>query len=94
MATFFMFGKYSTEALKGISARRTEEVAKIVKKFGGERKEVYVLLGEVDVVGIFTFPGIEQAMQASVALGRLTGMSITTAAAVPVEKFDKIMTEV
>ena len=31
MATFFMFGKYSSEALKGISAERTEKAMEIFK---------------------------------------------------------------
>lgn len=94
MATFLMFGKYTTEALKGISAKRTEELTRIVKKFGGEPKAMYLLLGEVDIVGIVDFPSVEQAMKASVALSRLTGVSLTTSPAVTVEEFDKMMAEV
>lgn len=93
MATFLMFGKYSMEALREISAKRTEEVVNILKKFGGEPKAMYLLLGEVDIVGIVDFPGIEQAMKASVALSRLTGVSITTSPAVTVEEFDKMIAE-
>jgi uncharacterized protein with GYD domain len=93
MATFFMFGKYSTEALKGISKKRTEQAIKIIKKFGGERKGMYLLLGEVDIVGIVDFPGVKDAMQASVALSRLTGLSITTSPAVTAKEFDKMMAE-
>lgn len=94
MATFFMFGKYSTEALKRISPRRTEETTKIIKKCGGELKAMYLLLGEVDIVGIVDFPGTKEAMQASVALSRLTGISLTTSPTVTVEEFDKMMAEV
>lgn len=94
METFLMFGKYSTEALRGITAERTQESVRLVKKSGGEVKAIYQLLGEVDVVGILTFPGTEQAMNASVALGKLTGISFTTSPAVTVEEFDKMMAEV
>ncbi|NIO04184.1 MAG: GYD domain-containing protein [Proteobacteria bacterium] len=94
MATFLMFGKYSTEALRGIRPERTDEFIAIVKRFGGDVKAIYQLLGEVDLVCIVAFPGIEQAMQASVALGKLTGISFTTLPAITVEEFDKLMAEV
>jgi len=89
-----MFGKYSSEALRGVSSKRTEEAVSLIKKFGGEVKAMYSLLGEKDLVIILTFPGIEEAMKASVALSKLTGISITTSPAVTVEEFDKMMTEV
>jgi uncharacterized protein with GYD domain len=94
MATFLMFGRYSSEALKGMSSKRTEEARSLIKKYGGEVKAMYSLLGEKDLVIILTFPGIEEAMKASVALSKLTGISFTTSPAVTVEEFDKLMTEV
>ena len=94
MATFFMFGKYSSEALKGMSAKRTDKVRGIIKKFGGQVKSMYALLGEQDLVLIANFPGIEGVMKASVALNKLTGIAFTTSPAVTVKEFDKIMTKV
>jgi uncharacterized protein with GYD domain len=94
MTTFLMFGKYSSEALKGMSAGRTDKVLKLIKKFGGEVKSMYALLGEVDLVFILTFPDVEKAMQASVALAKLTGISFTTLPAVTVEEFDKLIANV
>ncbi len=94
MATFLMFGKYSVEGVKGISAKRTDEVVNIVKKFKGEVRGMYALLGEKDLVFIVNFPGMEQAMKASVALSKLTGIAFTTYPAVTVEDFDKLMAEV
>jgi len=94
MNTFLMLGKYSAEAVKGISAKRTKDAAGLIKKFGGEVKSMYALLGEKDIVFILTFPGIEQAMKASVALSKLTGIAFTTYPAVTVEEFDKMMAEV
>jgi len=93
MAMFFMFGRYSSEALKGISSKRTKEAVSLIKKFGGDVKSMYALLGEKDLVFILTFPGIEQAMKASIALSKLTGIAFTTLPAVTVEEFDKLMTE-
>lgn len=91
MATFFMFGKYSVEGMKGISSKRTDEVVTIVKKFGGEVKGMYALLGEKDLVFILNFPGIDQAIKASVALSKLTAIGFSTCPAVTVEEFDKLM---
>ena len=93
MATFFMFGKYSFEALEEISAKRTEKAADLIKKFDGKIKSIYALLGEQDLVLIAAFPGIEQATKASVALSKMTKISFTTSPAIPVKDFDKIMAE-
>ena len=94
MATFFMFGKYSSESLEGMSAERTDKGASLIKKLGGEVKWAYALLGEQDLVLIVDFPGIEAAMKASIALSKLTGVSFTTSPAVPVETFDKMIAEI
>jgi len=93
MGTFFMFGKYSSEALKGMSAKRTGEANTLIKKLGGEVISIYALIGEHDLVLIVNFPGIEQVMKASVALSKLTGVSFTSSPAVTVEEFDKITAE-
>jgi uncharacterized protein with GYD domain len=94
MATYFMFGKYSAEAMKGMSADRTEKAAALVKKYGGEVKSAYALLGEHDLVLIVELPDTGQAMKTSVALSKLTGIAFTTSPAVSVEEFDKMMKEV
>jgi uncharacterized protein with GYD domain len=89
-----MLGKYSSESLKGISSGRTDKALKLINKFGGEVKSMYALLGEIDLVFILTFPDVEKAMQASVALNKLTGISFTTLPAVTVKEFDKVMSKV
>jgi uncharacterized protein with GYD domain len=94
MATFLMFGKYSLEASKEMSPARTEKAVNLIKKFGGEATAMYALLGEKDLVLIVNFPGIDQAMKASVALAKMTAISFTTVPAVPVQEFDKMLKEV
>ena len=92
MTTFFMFGKYSPEALKGISADRTKNSVGLIKKFGGEIVSMYTLFGENDLVLIVRFPGIEDAMKTSIALSKMSGISFSSEPAVAVEEFDKMMT--
>ncbi len=94
MATFLMFGKYTTESLKGMSAPRTQQAIDLVKQFDGQVKDIYATLGQTDLVCIADFPDVGQAMKASVALTKLTGIAFATQPAVSVGEFDKLMSEV
>ena len=93
MATFFMFGKYSTEAIGKICVERTRKAHQIVERFGGKIKGIYALMGEYDLVIIAEMPNMAEAMKASVTLKRQTDISFFTAAAMPVEEFDQLMGE-
>ena len=94
MATFFMFGKYSSGAMKEMSTERTNRIIELIKRFNGEINSMHALLGEQDLVFIVNFPGVEQAMKASVALSKLTGISFATTQAVTVEDFDRYLSEI
>ena len=91
MATYVMFGKYSTEGIKGISARRSDEAKALIKKNGGELKSAYAMLGGTDLVLIVDLPDTSKAMATSAALAKLTGIAFTTSPAVSIEEFDKLM---
>jgi uncharacterized protein with GYD domain len=93
MATFLMFGKYSPEASKEISSERTEKAIGLVEKYGGHVNSIYALLGEKDLVLIVNFPDTEQVIKAAVGLSKLTGISFSTTLAIPVEEFDRMMSE-
>ncbi|MGA2615124.1 MAG: GYD domain-containing protein [Spirochaetia bacterium] len=93
MATFLMFGKYSATAIKAISTTRTKKAEAIIAKLGGKVLSMYALMGEQDLMLVVELPGIEDAMKASVALARASGISFTTCPAVTVETFDKIVTK-
>ncbi len=94
MATFFMFGKYSSAAIKDISARRTEKADGIIKKYGGTVKSSYALLGDYDLVLIVDLPGVKEAMKSSIAIHKLTGISFTSSQAVPIADFDELAEEI
>ena len=91
MPIFMMFGKYSSESLKGISSERTDQAVNAIKKHGGKVISMYAVLGEHDLVFTLDFPDAEKAMATSVELNRLTGISFTTSPVVEVEKFDKLV---
>lgn len=91
METYVMFGKYSQDALGKISAKRTAGAAALLKKYGGELKSGYALLGDVDIVLVVSLPDTERAMRASIELTKQLGIAFRTAPAVSVEYFDKLM---
>ena len=92
MATYVMFGKYSAEGMKGISAKRSEEAKALIKKNGGELKAAYALLGNIDLLLLVHLPDMEKALATSAALAKLTGIAFTTSPAVTIDEFDKLMT--
>ena len=91
MATFFMFGKYTSESIRDMSIERTQKAMNEIKRLGGEIRSMHALLGEHDLLFCVDLPGIDDAMKASVNLSRLTGISFTTCPAVSVEMFDQLM---
>jgi uncharacterized protein with GYD domain len=94
MATFLMCGKYSLEAIKQISSERHQMAQELVKKFGGEMKGEYCMLGEKDVLFIVDLPSAREAMKLSVALSKMTGIAFSTSAAVTVKEFLQLTADV
>ena len=90
METFFLFGKYSREALDKISTDRTRKAISAIQKLGGHVKSTYALLGDSDLVFIVNLPSAAQAAMASIALTKMTGISFKTSPAIPVADFDKL----
>lgn len=90
MATYLMFGNYSAESVGKISKDRTAKAAELIKGCGGEINAMYALLGNYDLVFVTDFAKLEDAMKASLSLTRSTGISFSTAPALPVEKFDEL----
>jgi len=54
---------------------------------------MYAVMGEHDLVFTLEFPSSENAIAASVALNKLTGISFTTSPVVEVEKFDRLISK-
>ena len=90
MQTFVMLGRYSQEAIKEMSRKRTQNTEEIIARMGGKIHEMYALLGEFDLLFVVDLPGTDDAMRLSVMLSRLTGISFSTYPAVSVGKFDSL----
>lgn len=91
MAIFVMTGKYSAEAIKQISPKRTATAIEIVQQCGGKLVAAYATMGKNDLLAIMEFPGVGEAIKASVALNKALGISFSTVPALRVEDFDKLM---
>ena len=91
MSTYVLFGKYSAGSIKDISAERTQKATQLISDSGGSVKSGYALLGETDLLLVCDFPSNDAAMKASVGLAKLLGIGFSTAPAVTVEEFDKLV---
>lgn len=94
MATYLMFGKYSQDSIKLISPKRSDKSIELVKKYGGEVKAGYAMLGKYDLLLILESPDLEHAMKTSVGLSKMLGISFTTQPAVSMEEFDRLTADV
>lgn len=90
MATYYMFGRYSIDAMKGISAERTKKVVHLIEKLDGNVLSMHALLGRYDLVLVVELPGTESAIKASLGATKLTGISFSTSEAISVQEFDKL----
>ena len=91
MPIFLMFGRYSSEAIKGISSERTARARELIEENGGKIISMYAVMGDHDLVFTIDFPGADEALAASVALYKLSGIHFSTSPVVDVEQFDKLM---
>ena len=94
MSIFIMFGKYTQDSLKNVSAQRTKKAVKIIEKNDGKVISMYAVMGEHDLVFTLDFPDAEKALAASVALNMMTGISFATSPVVDVEKFDRLISKI
>lgn len=93
MNTFVMLGRLSGESMKEIRPQRTIEALALIKKYGGELKSGYVMLGKYDLILILELPNKEQAIKTAVGLSRLLGVTFITSPAITFEEFDQLMME-
>lgn len=91
MQVYVMLGKYSSEAVRDISANRTDKSMHLIKEIGGKVLSMYTLLGGYDVVITAEFPDLKTAMKASLGLTILTGIGFSTYPAISVSDFDKLI---
>ena len=93
MPIFMMFGKYTQEGMRGISADRTRSAHALIEELGGKVVSMYAVLGEDDLVLTLDLPDAEAAMAVSVALNELIGVALRTSPVIEVERFVTLLGE-
>lgn len=91
MTTFIMTGRYSAEAIKQISGARTTKATKIIRQCRGKLVAAYATMGKTDLLAIVKFPGVSEAIKASIALNKALGITFSTVPAIAIEDFDKLV---
>ena len=91
MQTYVMLGKYSSEAVRDISANRTENSLNLIRELGGKMISMYSLLGGYDLILTAEFKDIQTAMKASLGLTVLTGIGFSTYPAISIADFDRLI---
>ncbi|MFC1501302.1 GYD domain-containing protein [Elusimicrobiota bacterium] len=91
MSKFYLFGKYSQDALKHASSDRTKKAVEIIEGFGGKVLSMDILVGEKDLVMVVDLPNTVSVIKASVELIKMTGIGFSSSPAMPVEDFDKLI---
>jgi len=89
-----MLGSYPAERVKQISALRTEECARVIEGLDGEIVLMNALLGQFDLAFIAKFPDNTVAIEASIALMKITGIKFITLPAISVSDFDQLAAEI
>lgn len=93
MATYFLFGRYSHDAVKEIHPERTKKAASIIEAMGGKIVGMYAICGDYDLALILNLPGLDEAVRVSVELHMMTGIHFSTLPALPVEYFDVLISK-
>ena len=94
MATFYLFGKYTQQSINQISGDRTKKAVSAIEKLKGKVRSMDALLGEKDLVFVVELPSAKEALMASLALAKTTGIAFTTSEAIPISEFDKLAAEI
>jgi len=93
MPTYVTLYNY-TGSIKGGGPERFEKLKQIVAEEKGEILHVYGLLGAYDVLSVSEFPDNRAAMKAAARVGNLINAKTNTMAAVELDDFLKLLTEV
>lgn len=85
MATFVTLMTWTDQGSRDIRdwGRRVGAAEDLVKKLGGQLKDVFITLGQYDVVAVVDAPDDETATQISLAIGSQGNAKIQTLRAFP-----------
>ena len=93
MATYISLITYTQQGIQHIkdSPKRLDAAKKLLKDMGGELKDVYLTLGQYDLVVVAEAPSDDVIAKFVLAVGSLGNVRTTTLKAFPEAEYRKII---
>jgi len=93
MPTYVSLIHWTDQGIKNYkdAPRRTEDSAKLIESLGGRLREIFVTVGEYDIVAVTEFPDDETAAAALLRLGSVGNIRTNTMRAFTVDELGTII---
>ena len=93
MSTYVVLINFTEQGIRTISEwpDRVDNARQAIEKAGGSLQQVFLTMGEYDVVAIVELPNDEVAASVLLSLGRLGNLKSTTLKAFPEQEARKII---
>ena len=93
MSTYVVLINFTEQGIRTISEwpDRVDNARQAIEKAGGRLQQVFLTMGEYDVVAIVELPNDEVAASVLLSLGRLGNLKSTTLKAFPEQEARKII---
>jgi uncharacterized protein with GYD domain len=93
MATYIMLANWTDQGIKSAkdSPKRLDAAKKALKELGGEFQQVYLTIGDYDIVSVFTAPDDTAASKFLLQLGQGGNIRTRTLKAFPEAEYRTIM---
>ena len=93
MANYVILGKYTKQGIETVkdSSKRRAKARELAKSIGGEIKQVYVTMGQFDLVVVAEAPNDEAAAKLALLVGMQGNLSTQTLRAFDEAETDKLI---
>jgi uncharacterized protein with GYD domain len=93
MPTYVMLANWTDQGLKAIAdgPRRLDAAKKTLEEMGGHYRELYMTMGEFDLVGVYDAPDDAVAARYILLLGQLGNVRTRSMKAFPEEAYRQIV---
>jgi uncharacterized protein with GYD domain len=93
MANYVILGKYTKQGIETFkdSSKRRAKARELATSLGGEIKQVYVTMGQFDVVAVAEAPNDEAAAKLALLIGMQGNLSTQTLRAFDEAETDKLI---
>ncbi len=93
MPTYVMLANWTDQGLRAIAEgpRRMDAAKKMLEDMGGQVRNLYMTMGQFDLVGIYDAPDDAIAARYSLLLGQLGNVRIMSLKAFPEEAYRQIV---